>query len=301
MTVSIRSQRGQSMVFTLIFLVVLIGMATLVLDVGSWYRTHRQAQATADAAALAGAQELPESTGAATTAALDYGTRNGGGVVGADVRFSTGYVANDTIEITARRPAQGVFAQLFGLDSMSARAVAKARAGVLGSARYAAPIGVDERHEYLQCEPLPCFGEPTTLELDKVGPGAFRIINIDGSQGGQHSSVLGEWIHHGLDAYMPLAWYWSDPGSSFNSSHVRDALDARMGEELLFPIYRRVRGGGSNLEYEIVGFVGWHLTDWSITGKGKLEGWFTRVIWEGIYSETETDDDFGARAISLVE
>ncbi|MGZ8697874.1 MAG: pilus assembly protein TadG-related protein [Gaiellaceae bacterium] len=55
----VRSERGQSLVFTLLFLGVLVGMAAAVLDVGSWYRADRKLQANADAAALAGAHVLP--------------------------------------------------------------------------------------------------------------------------------------------------------------------------------------------------------------------------------------------------
>ena len=54
-----RSERGQSLVIVLIFMTALIGMAAAVIDVGSWYRADRKLQANADAAALAGAQELP--------------------------------------------------------------------------------------------------------------------------------------------------------------------------------------------------------------------------------------------------
>jgi hypothetical protein len=295
------NQRGQSMVLTLVFMVALMAMASAVLDVGSWYRTHRQTQATADAAALAAAQELPEFAADAVTTAVDYGDRNHGGVTAQDVELSDSVVANDTVKVTAKTTAPGFLSRLFGIDSLPVGAAAKARSGTLGTARYAAPIGVDILHPDLQCEPLPCFGNPTTLELSKVGPGSFRIINIDGSQGGQSSATLGDWIRDGLDANMPLAWYWGDPGSSFNSSHVRDALDDRIGTEILLPIYRDVKGGGSNFKYEVVGWVGWHLTDYQIGGKGKLQGWFTRVIWEGIQTETATDDDFGTRAVGLIE
>lgn len=294
------NQRGQSMVLTLVFIVALMAMATAVLDVGSWYRTHRHTQATADAAALAAAQELPEFPADAVTVAVDYGNRNDGGVKSADVEFSSSVVANDTVKVTARKNAPGFLSRLFGIDSLTARATAKARSGTMGTARYAAPIGVDVLHPDLQCKPT-CFNHPTTLELDKVGPGSFRIINIDGSQGGQSSATLGDWIRGGLDANMPLKWYWGDPGSSFNSSHVRSALDDRMYTEILLPIFRKVQGGGSNFEYEVIGWVGWHLTGYKISGKGKLEGWFTRVIWDGIQSETATEDDFGTRAVGLVE
>ena len=60
----LRSTHGQATVLTVVFLTVLLGLAALVLDVGSWYRAKRDAQSTADAAALAGAQGLPDTTNA---------------------------------------------------------------------------------------------------------------------------------------------------------------------------------------------------------------------------------------------
>ena len=51
----------------------------------------------------------------------------------------------------------------------------------------------------------------------------------------------------------------------------------------------------------MIGWVGFHLTGYSISGKGKLFGSFTRIIWDGIQSESSTSDDFGVRSISLVD
>ncbi|MGH3032023.1 MAG: pilus assembly protein TadG-related protein, partial [Gaiellaceae bacterium] len=129
---------GQAAVLTVIFMTVLLGMAAAVLDVGSWYRADRQLQATVDAAALAGAQALPESAGDADALAREYAEKNGGGLQ--DVSFSTTVIANDTIEITGERAAPGFFAKLFGVDSVQVHATAKARSGVLANARWAAPI-----------------------------------------------------------------------------------------------------------------------------------------------------------------
>ena len=53
-------ERGQVIVLVVVMLVVLLGFAALVIDVGYAYYAHRQLQASADAAALAGAQELPD-------------------------------------------------------------------------------------------------------------------------------------------------------------------------------------------------------------------------------------------------
>lgn len=297
-----RSERAQSLVVTLLFMGTLTGLAAAVLDVGSWYRADRKLQATADAAALAGAYELPESTSEAVLKAVDYANRNDGGLETSGINFRTTAVEHDTIEILAERPTPGFFSKLFGLDSVQVRARAVARAGAPGKARWAAPIGVDETHPLLQCQPLPCFDQDTTLDLTKTGPGAFRLINIDASRGGVGPTTLADWILNGFDGYMPLNWYFSDPGAKFNSSHVKDALDGRLGTEMLFPVYSDTRGGGTNFEYYVIGWVGFRLDSYEAKGNGgKLNGQFTRVIWEGIMNESASEDDFGARTVGLVE
>ena len=108
------------------------------------------------------------------------------------VAFSSGAGASagqpNRITVSLEEPAPGFFAKVFGVNTVQIRARATARAGVMGSARYAAPIGVDEKHPLITgagCgNPLPCFNQATELDLEKTGPGAFRLINIDGSHGG---------------------------------------------------------------------------------------------------------------------
>ncbi len=72
----LRQEHGQVVVAFVLLLVGLIGIAGLVIDVGHAYYTHRQLQASADAAALAGGQELPDASKAVATARL-YGTGPG--------------------------------------------------------------------------------------------------------------------------------------------------------------------------------------------------------------------------------
>ena len=40
-----RDQRGQAFVVTVLMIASLLGLTALVLDVGSWFRAHRQLQA----------------------------------------------------------------------------------------------------------------------------------------------------------------------------------------------------------------------------------------------------------------
>jgi hypothetical protein len=295
-------ESGQAFVLVAVFLVVLMGFAAAAVDVGAWYRAHRHLQATVDSAAKAGAQALPEDPGFARELADEYMEKNGG-VATATVEVGSRVVVDDQISVTATRQAPGFFARVLGFEVIQVRARATARSGKPDAAQWAAPFGVDEQHDKLQCRPLPCFGEPTELDLEKVGPGAFRLINIDGSRGGTGPETLGEWIREGHDGFMPLGWYYSDPGAKFNSSHVRSALDARLDTEMLLPVYRRTIGGGANFEYEVVGWAGYLLTGYEIQGskKNKLYGSFTRVTWAGIASESDGGPDFGVRVIDLVE
>jgi hypothetical protein len=297
----LRRDRGQAVVLTVLFLVVLVLSAAAVLDVGSWYREDRDLQATMDAAALAGAQALPDDPGEATALAEQYATKNGGGLDSTAV--TTVKITNDTIEVVGSRPAPGFFSKLIGIDSVTVNATAKARTGVLANARWAAPIAVDEQHPYLQGKR---WGEETTLELDTLGPGAYRLINIDGSYGGENPATLGDWIRNGYEGYMPLDWYYSDPGAKYNTNpNFKSALEdvIETGQEILLPVYRSYQEQGAGFEYEIVGWVGFVVTDFTIKGSknNEIKGHFTQVIWDGIASEEASPPDFGARAVSLVE
>lgn len=124
-----RDERGQVFVITALFLVVLCGMCALVLDVGSWFRDKRQLQATADAAALAGAQALPTDWGRAKQLAKDYADKNGGHVDPGNITSSTTYVNGDTISVSAQNDDPGVFSRVLGLNSVHVSADAAAVKG----------------------------------------------------------------------------------------------------------------------------------------------------------------------------
>lgn len=75
-TTLLRQERGQVVVLLAVVLVVLIGSAALVIDVGRAYLAKRHLQASADAAATAGALELPDAA-AATSFAQSYSGKDG--------------------------------------------------------------------------------------------------------------------------------------------------------------------------------------------------------------------------------
>jgi putative Flp pilus-assembly TadE/G-like protein len=302
-----KSSCGQAYVVTVLFLVVLLGMAAAVLDVGSWYRAHRSLQATVDAAALAGAQALPEDPGKASALASQYASKNGGGAI--TVSFSTKVFTNDTIKVTGSRPAPGFFSKVFGVNSVTVKTHAAARAGYPTQVKWVVPIVVDEKHPKLQCNPNPCSGS-TELIYQHLkangspnGAGNFGFINLTG-EGGVGSSTLEDWIENGFDKYLGLGDYDARTGNPFSSSHIGDVLDARVGDVLLFPIYRKLSGSGTGAKYQIIGWAAFRLTGMDVKGNNeKLFGEFVGVTWDGIQAESASDapPNFGVKNVSLVD
>jgi Flp pilus assembly protein TadG len=296
----LREERGQALVLSVVFLTALIAMAGSVVDVGSWYWQDRKLQGTADASALAAAQGLQNGT--AVNLALQYANVNGGGVVAGDVTVSAPDAPTHTVTVQARKTAPTFFTRLFGFTSVNVKAQATARAGIPQKAKWAAPIAVDKQHPLLSGPGCPCFDIPTDLDLQKTGPGAFRLLNLDNSFGGTGPSKVSDWILHGYNGWMPLDWYFSDSGAKFNSSQIKDAMQMRIGDVLLFPIYTTTRAQGSNFQYFVVGWAGFRVTGFTAQGNaGKVFGHFESVVWEGILGESDDgSDDFGVRSIELV-
>jgi hypothetical protein len=299
---------GQTIVLTVIALVSLLGMAALVLDVGAWFHEKRHLQATADAAALAGAQKLPMDPGGAQAQAIVYGNKNGGGVAAADVTVTSSRVANDTIAVKAQRDSDGIFSQLFGVVSVNIGAKAKVRVGSPYQARYVAPMVVSCEHELIQnCDGKgsPKFGVRTNLNFDPMGaPGAFGMLNLDGAKGTVGTSKEATWILKGFDKYLGLGNYKSDPGAKFASQEIRGALDERIttGTPLLFPVFRILTGQGQNAEYEIMGWIGFVIESYTVNGNNAvLRGYFTEFIAKGIQAGSGTaPPTFGVRTVQLI-
>ena len=131
------SERGQVVVLVVLLLVVLLGMAALVVDVGYAYYAHRSLQASADAAALAGAQALPDGNVAEAVArqySASSGSKNELGNVGQVTTTVTskciasipGCDPKNAVVVVEGAPAKSFFAGLFGIDSFKVKATSTA-------------------------------------------------------------------------------------------------------------------------------------------------------------------------------
>ena len=128
---NISNERGQVIIIVALLLVCLFGMTALVVDVGSIYEERRQAQTVADAAALAGAQDLPEYPEQAIITAKAYADLNGVSISEDNIQISESEygVPNDTITVTPTDiNAPLFFARVLGVNSVTVNATATATA-----------------------------------------------------------------------------------------------------------------------------------------------------------------------------
>jgi Putative Flp pilus-assembly TadE/G-like/von Willebrand factor type A domain len=122
-----RDQTGQAFVLLAVVLVVLLGAAALVLDVGYAFYVQRSLQASADAAALAGASQLPDPA-AAESVALEYSGSTAGKNKRDNVPDVTTTVKTKCVPLAPCQPVNALvvtettevptrFARILGIDS----------------------------------------------------------------------------------------------------------------------------------------------------------------------------------------
>ena len=173
-------ERGQALVITVLFLVVMTGMAGLVIDVGSWYVKDREAQSAADFGALAAAAELPTSPGKAVLFGEDYVDKN---LDGATAAVTTGFEGDPRkAEVKVDTEADTFFLRMFGWESVDvgARAVAKRLAGGV-------PLAIFGYEDDCKELGVRCNGDGMNITGGIHSNGVLHVNGNDNSAGGATS------------------------------------------------------------------------------------------------------------------
>jgi hypothetical protein len=151
-----RKEDGQALVFCVLVLAALLGIASLVVDGGNALLQRRNQQGVADAAAMAAVKELPTSTLTADSIARDYATTQNsadGSIVDQVATTSTGSGSCDggfgaatlapaSVCVVVHSSTKGALSQLFGLDIWNAKARAIAQASQVTAIGGWLPLGV---------------------------------------------------------------------------------------------------------------------------------------------------------------
>ena len=185
-----RAERGQALVMFVLAAGVLFGFMAMTIDVGLILHQRRVLQNTADAAALAGAIELPNSPGLAYDKAQEWAENNGIDTASGDQLDITVNTLDNSVSVRVEREQGFTFGRVLGLVSTGVHADATARVGSPLSLSGVLPFGVLE-------SAINYNSVPTVIKYDanNSSNGNFGPLRIDGNG----AAVLEQSIKYGTE------------------------------------------------------------------------------------------------------
>ena len=283
-----REEQGQALVVFVLFLFVIIGMVALVVDGGYAYAQRRRMQYAADAAAMAGVRAMAMH---ASDAAIDREVARFATSNGADT-YTWTRVNNSTIRVQVSHRFPTFFAAAVGIDHMTARAVAEARASGVRATGNLLPIAV-------RVFPFQ-FGRTYTLWEHHFhhAPGNFGWL--DWNDWCSSTPELAFNICHPENSGVWRVGQWVPGATGIHGSwQVRDCLNRWVNRPATIVLYDTVIGHGHNARYHIVGFARFVITEYHFCGCGGqkyIRGRFERYV--GVAGEGG-GPNYGLIAVSL--
>lgn len=297
----LREEKGSVAVIMALMFTVLMGFASLVVDVGNLYLNKSRLSNIADAAALAAAQDLPGEPAQAVLTADNYAASNGSPGDRVQASVNSG---NTVVTVTVTRTVPLFFAKVFNLLSSDVSATSRAANQVVTGISGTVPFSV-EKQNFI-------YGNLYTL---KEGGGSGSNGDYGAlSLGGSGASVYGVNIKNGYNGKLQVGqWVETEPGNM--SGPTGDGVSYRIAEDpvatfdtvqpgsariIIVPIIDSldVAGRGSVL---IVGFGAFFLE--SVGGSGSsnyVTGRFMRLYTMGDTSGASSATDYGLHNISLI-
>ena len=270
-----REQRGSVTLLVASAMVVLLGFAALVVDIGFVYWTRAQLVTEADSAALAGAGELPISSSQAEATARTYAASNG---QPGDSFSSVMGNGNTSLTVQVSRTVDLLFARVFGHTTQNVTATATATVSAVGSADHVVPFGV-VRQDFQ-------FGRTVTL---RVGGGDGTTGNFGAlALGGNGSRNYVDNIKEGYEGTLSVGqWITTETGNMAGPTET--GVDYRISQDpsatydtagkdspriIVVPVLDSLTVNGRN-EVLIVGFATFFLEG---ATKGEVSGKFMQTF-----------------------
>ena len=217
-----RGESGQMLVtiaLSSVFIMMVLGIA---LEAGFVWMERRHLQNVADAAALAGAQRLPEEPGDAVAEAEAWAVKND-----AALSSNVATIEDDgtAVRSVVKKNASTILGSIIGFGGMEVTAKAKARvAGTLIPGPGVVPLAIDE-DTYEECID---DGECTGVTLKEYSgnnddpPSSYGLLDLGGTGGG--ANEVCEYLIGGADVGI------TDPTDekTGNVSSLHNCLDQRL-------------------------------------------------------------------------
>lgn len=295
-------ERGGAMVILVMFLTMSIALSAIVVDVGRLYYTKADVQDKAEAAALAGVQDIVNGEDTAKRAAQEYADAN--------ELYVTNIEANQldkTVTVTAEETIPLYFAKIFGHSQQTLKGEAKAQLGIVGRTQGILPLGVENKSFQ--------YGTAYTL---KYGAGSsqqgnFGALALGGSGAANYRSNLQYGYQGWLEVGMEID---TEPGNMtgptrqglaerFNAdmSNLKcrsiETVDRSCQRLLYIPIIDSLDVNGRK-PVEIVGFAAFYLMEIGNSSQVEVKGQFIRSILPGEWSEYGELYNYGLYSPKLV-
>jgi hypothetical protein len=280
----LRSDEGGAVAVLLaLLLAVLIGVAALVVDLGQIIIVRSELQNGADAGALAGVVDLVyNGPDTAETTAVTYSTQSKNYQLtnpnpAADAVVVTA-VGPETLRVLVRRTGgtsggavNTVFAPIWGIYNAGVEAVAVAtlERKIIGSGPgNLMPFGIHEDLVDSDGDGNYDVGNIVDIYPHDLSAGNFGLLDLNG--GSNSNTETESWIENGYDQTFVIpeatgyVYIEGDPGISGGS--LNGAINSRLGDRLLFPVFDEVTEQGANTDFRVVDLVGGTIWSFKLTG-----------------------------------
>ncbi|MGB9791661.1 MAG: pilus assembly protein TadG-related protein [Thermacetogeniaceae bacterium] len=309
--IKFEDKRGSVVVLVAAAMFVLLGFVAMVTDIGLLYLTRTRLANAADAAALAGAQELPVDPQRAASVAEEYAESNG--VRPEEVGIG---VAPDcrSVTVEARRAVDFIFARALGIVKGRVRAAATAAVYPLAGARGVVPFSIEEQElvfgrQYVLKEGAGCGS--ATLGDDGRMYGWFGALDLGGK--GDGASEYRDNVINGCSSMVRVGdvidvetGNMSGPTADGVLCRIARCQDGCTFESfrrdcprlVIVPVVRYLGVSGDKKKVEVRGFAAFFLE--GVEGRGRdnnVVGRFVRTVYPG---EAGDALDYGVEVVKLV-
>jgi Flp pilus assembly protein TadG len=286
-----RREAGQTLALMALFMTSLLGMTAFAIDLGNWYQVRRELQGSVDAAALAGASQLPVGTSTALSVAQQQYAKNGKATDSVTSTITSDMTSNDSVTVTASRTVNNFFAKVFGISTttitVSARATVESYTTFAGTGQVM-PWGV-MRQSFTPGAAYPIYTDGTSANNGAIQPtfksggscvspsGANDYANeIQGSEivcpvsvgdvipvkPGNNSGKTSS----GLNTRITGTWETLDQIVQFTGNGQANIIDTNSQQLVMLPVVVNAADGSTNWpngtsgQIKVVGFAWFVIT-----------------------------------------
>ncbi|MCU9613531.1 Tad domain-containing protein [Caldibacillus lycopersici] len=297
----LQREDGAITLLTVFAMVVMLALMALVIDIGSLYLEKSKMQNIADAATLAGIQEMPNDYEQAKTEIKKTIQANGGNPDEYTISTNDNFTR---IDVAGSKIGTLFFAKALGISEPTIQAMARAELLPLTTGKGAIPLGIQPNMDFT-------FGTFMKIKVSDSASGNFGAIALTGPGAKNYETDLTNGYQFDLSVGTILN---TETGKM--AGPTERAVNARIAKcpnatyldyptncsrVVLVPIFEPVSINQNQIkQVKVVGFASFFLENASSTSSGaEVSGRFISVAMVGESSSEQTN--YGTYSIKLTK